>query len=104
MQYGKRLFLTLFSLVISFGFANHTGLTLRMAITQDEGTLTPYTYQTGYPGYEIMTLIYDTLFLMDADLTPQPWLAEGVEIGDDGLTEAHGMLPWEVFKLVFCLL
>lgn len=30
---------------------------LRMAITQDEGTLTPYTYQTGYPGYELMTLI-----------------------------------------------
>ena len=48
---------------------------LRMAITQDEGTLTPYTYQTGYPGYELMTLIYDQLFLMDVDLVPQPWLA-----------------------------
>jgi peptide/nickel transport system substrate-binding protein len=60
--------------------------TLRMAITQDEGTLTPYTYQTGYPGYELMTLIYDQLFLLDADLAPQPWLAESLEIGDDGLT------------------
>lgn len=56
---------------------------LRMAITQDEGTLTPYTYQSGYPGYELMTLIYDQLFLMDVDLQPQPWLAASLEIRDD---------------------
>lgn len=53
---------------------------LRMAITQDEGTLTPYTYQTGYPGYELMTLIYDTLLLNNAQLQPQPWLAESVQL------------------------
>jgi peptide/nickel transport system substrate-binding protein len=70
----------------SIAFAGHTGTTLRMAITQDEGTLTPYTYQTGYPGYELMTLIYDTLFLMDADLQPQPWLAADTQISEDGLT------------------
>jgi peptide/nickel transport system substrate-binding protein len=57
--------------------------TLRMAITQDEGTLTPYTYQTGYPGYELMTLVYDQLFLLDADLIPQPWLAAELDIRDD---------------------
>lgn len=56
---------------------------LRMAITQDEGTLTPYTYLTGYPGYELMTLIYDQLFLMDVDLAPQPWLAASLHIADD---------------------
>lgn len=56
---------------------------LRMAISSDEGTLTPYTYVTGYPGYELMTLIYDQLFLMDADLNPQPWLAESLTIADD---------------------
>lgn len=66
--------------------AGHSGTTLRLAITQDEGTLTPYSYQTGYPGYELMTLIYDTLFLMDESLTPQPWLAESVEVSEDGLT------------------
>lgn len=66
--------------------AGHTGRTLRLAVTQDEGTLTPYTYQTGFPGYELMTLIYDTLYLMDADLAPQPWLAEGLTISDDGLS------------------
>lgn len=82
----KRSFVLLGLLLASFSLASHTGKTLRMAITQDEGTLTPYTYQTGYPGYELMTLIYDTLYLMDADLEPQPWLAEGVEMSDDGLT------------------
>ena len=56
---------------------------LRMAITQDEGTLTPYTYQTGYPGYELMTLIYDQLFLMDVDLVPQPWLAASLDVADE---------------------
>ncbi|CAN5753327.1 ABC transporter substrate-binding protein [soil metagenome] len=66
----------------SIGFAAGT---LRMAITQDEGTLTPYTYMTGYPGYELMTLIYDQLFLLDEDLAPQPWLAESLTIADDDL-------------------
>lgn len=56
---------------------------LRVAITGDEGTLTPYTYVTGYPGYELMTLIYDQLFLMDEELVPRPWLAAGLEIVDD---------------------
>jgi peptide/nickel transport system substrate-binding protein len=56
---------------------------LRLAITGDEGTLTPYTYVTGYPGYELMTLIYDQLFLMDEELVPRPWLAVGLEIVDD---------------------
>ncbi|MBA2665465.1 MAG: ABC transporter substrate-binding protein [Trueperaceae bacterium] len=66
----------------SIGFAAGT---LRMAITQDEGTLTPYTYMSGYPGYELMTLIYDQLFLLDEDLAPQPWLAESLTIADDDL-------------------
>ncbi len=72
-------------LLVAFGLAsaNQPSGTLRMAITQDEGTLTPYTYQTGYPGYELMTLIYDQLFLMDVDLAPQPWLAAELRITDD---------------------
>ena len=56
---------------------------LRIALTQDEGTLTPYTYQTGYPGYEIMTLIYEQLFALDEQRTPQPWLAASLEVRDD---------------------
>ncbi len=86
MTRGTKLFTCLLMVWLSAqAFAGHTGRTLRLAITQDEGTLTPYTYQTGFPGYELMTLIYDTLYLMDADLTPQPWLAKGLTISDDGL-------------------
>lgn len=69
-----------------FASANHSGLTLRLAVSQDEGALTPYAYQTGYPGYELMTLIYDTLFLLDSALNPQPWLATNATVSDDGLT------------------
>jgi hypothetical protein len=28
---------------------------VRLAITRDEGWLNPYTYQTGFPGWNIMT-------------------------------------------------
>ena len=76
---------TVLMTVSSLAFADHTGRTVRVAITQDEGTLTPYTYQTGYPGYELMTLVYDTLYLMNADLEPQPWLAAETDVSDDGL-------------------
>jgi len=58
---------------------------LRVAIVGDEGTLTPYTYQTGYPGWNMLNLVYDTLLILDADNLPQPWLAERHTISDDGL-------------------
>ena len=83
------LFLALFAAA----FAEHSGRSLRLAITQDEGTLNPFTYQTGYPGYELMTLIFDTLYLNDENVTPQPWLAEGVEIAEDGLTYTISLKP-----------
>lgn len=69
--------------LLSAVWAVNPGLPMRMAITQDEGTLTPYTYQTGYPGYELMTLVYEQLFLLDEDLVPQPWLAASLDIHDD---------------------
>lgn len=59
---------------------------LRMAIPADERTLTPYTYNTGFPGYNILSLIYDTLLLIDAQGVPRPWLAESVDVSEDGLT------------------
>jgi len=39
-----------------------TADTLRMSITDDESTLNPYTYVTGYPGWNLLTLQYDTLY------------------------------------------
>ena len=64
---------------------------LRLAIPGDEGSLTPYTYVTGYPGYELMSLVFDTLMRMDLQLRPQPWLAEEVRLepGEDGTVRYH---------------
>lgn len=59
---------------------------LRIAIVGDEGTLTPYTYQTGYPGWNMLNLVYDTLLILDANNLPQPWLAASYTISEDGLT------------------
>lgn len=70
--------------------AEPTGATtaerLRIGILSEEGNLTPHTYETGFPGYNLMTLSYDTLMQIDADGEPQPWLAEEVQRSDDGLT------------------
>ncbi|MBZ0292916.1 MAG: ABC transporter substrate-binding protein [Anaerolineae bacterium] len=59
---------------------------LRMGITGDESTLNPYTYVTGNPGWNMLLLQYDTLFQLDGNGVPQPWLATGATASDDGLT------------------
>ena len=46
-----------------------------------DGTLTPYTFQLGYP---LVTLIYDSLLWRDADGIPRPWLARSVQRSDGG--------------------
>lgn len=48
---------------------------------QDDGTLTPYTFELGYG---LMTLVYDTLLWRDSSGTPQPWLARSVVTSRDG--------------------
>lgn len=59
---------------------------LRIAIGDDEGTLTPYTYVFGNPGFDLVHLVYDSLFQLDDDNVPQPWLVEDDwSISDDGL-------------------
>jgi peptide/nickel transport system substrate-binding protein len=60
--------------------------TLRMSVTSDESTLNPYTYVTGYPGWNLLTMQYDTLYQFDLDGVPQPWLATSADASDDGLT------------------
>jgi peptide/nickel transport system substrate-binding protein len=59
---------------------------LRLATIGDESTLTPYTYVTGYPGWNLLTLQYDTLYQLGLDGVPQPWLATGMTESEDGLT------------------
>ncbi|MYH55935.1 MAG: ABC transporter substrate-binding protein [Acidimicrobiia bacterium] len=59
---------------------------IRAAVTGDEGTLNPYTYISGFPGWNLLMLQYDSLTQVDADGVPQPWLASEVTTNAD-LTE-----------------
>lgn len=59
---------------------------LIIAIGGDETTLNPYTYVTGYPGYNVLMLMHDSLLELDEANVPQPALASAYEVSDDGLT------------------
>ncbi len=59
---------------------------VRLAIPITERALTPYTYNTGFPGWYLLMLIYDALMAPDLNGVPQPWLAESVQPSADGLT------------------
>ncbi len=59
---------------------------VRIAITQNDKNWTPYTYQTGYPGYNVLTIMYDTLLWHDKDNKIVPWLASDYKVSPDGLT------------------
>lgn len=59
---------------------------VRAAITGGEDTLNPYTYVSGFPGWNLLMLQYDSLMQFDASGEPAPWLAEQVEANED-LTE-----------------
>lgn len=60
--------------------------TVRAAIVGDEGTINPYTLVTGFPGWNLLMMQYDSLMQIDAAGIPQLWLAESVEVADDGLS------------------
>jgi peptide/nickel transport system substrate-binding protein len=91
----------LFSITLfCFGKGNSEGTpeseTLRVGISVDEGTLTPYSYVSG-PGLQIVNLVYDCLFQADADNIPQPWLVSDYTISDDQLTytlNLHENVKW----------
>lgn len=48
---------------------------VRLPFPAYDGTLTPYTFEAGYP---LMTLVYDTLLWRDEGGVPRPWLARSV--------------------------
>jgi peptide/nickel transport system substrate-binding protein len=70
-----------------------TAKSLRVAILRDEGTLQPYTYVSGYPGWNMLSLVYDALFVMDAQNVPKPWLATEDSVSDDGLVHTIKLRP-----------
>ncbi len=49
---------------------------MRIPFPGDDGSLTPYTFELGYP---LVTLIYDTLMWRKPDGAPAPWLARSME-------------------------
>lgn len=85
---SKFLLLFVFSIValVGSGVAAQEVELLRMGITGDESTLNPYSYVTGNPGWNMLLLQYDTLYQLDESGVPQPWLATGSEVSEDGLT------------------
>lgn len=66
---------------------------LRMAAVGDESTLNPYTYVTGFPGWNLLMFQYDSIMTLDAQGVPQPWLASSVDVSDDGLTYTVELKP-----------
>ncbi len=56
--------------------------TLTIAISSDEGTLTPFTNETGYPGNNLVKLIFDPLATLQGE-DVVPLLAENIETTDN---------------------
>lgn len=57
--------------------------TLTIAIATDEGTLTPFTNKLGYPGANLVRLMFDTLVVLDPDNQLKPLLAEELTSDDN---------------------
>jgi len=56
---------------------------VRIPFPRDDGSLTPFTFELGYP---LMTLIYDTLMWRGTGGSPAPWLARSMDKSDAGRT------------------
>jgi peptide/nickel transport system substrate-binding protein len=63
---------------------------VRIPFPQADGTLTPYTFELGYP---LMMLVYDSLMWRNANGVPRPWLARTVKRSGDTVvvTLRHGV-------------
>lgn len=72
--------------------------TVRMATVSDESTLNPYTYVTGFPGWNLLMLQYDAIMQLDADGIPQPWLASSVTASEDGSVYTVDLKPGITFN------
>ncbi|MCY4620443.1 MAG: ABC transporter substrate-binding protein [bacterium] len=58
-------------------------VTIRAAITDDEASLNPYTYISGFPGWNLLMLQYDSLMQLDRNGVPRPWLASSISVNED---------------------
>jgi len=86
MKSRRLVILLLLILITSSVISAQSVERLRIGVTSDESTINPYTYVTGYPGWNLLLLQYDTLYQFDADGVPQPWLVSNAEQSEDGLS------------------
>ena len=63
---------------------------VRLPLPRYDGTLTPYTFDLGYP---VVTLVYDTLTWRDAAGVPRPWLARSVTRAREGRSVTVRLRP-----------
>jgi peptide/nickel transport system substrate-binding protein len=56
--------------------------TVTIAVSSDEGTLTPFTNESGYPGDNLVKLVFDTLLIQKGDKA-EPLLATALETTDN---------------------
>ena len=56
---------------------------LKIGTTSDESSWNPYTYISGYPGWPVLLMQFDTLMAFDLNSEPQPWLAKTVSASAD---------------------
>jgi len=61
--------------------AQNTARAVRVPISKDDGSLTPYTFQFNYP---LVTLVYDTLMWRNKRGSPEAWLARSLRKSDAG--------------------
>jgi peptide/nickel transport system substrate-binding protein len=82
---------------LSVASAEPTVQQLKVGISKDENGLNPYTYVTGYPGLDLVNLLYDNLFHLDKENKPVPWLVKEFKVSDDGITynfSLHENVKW----------
>jgi peptide/nickel transport system substrate-binding protein len=82
---------------LSVASAEPTVQQLKVGISKDENGLNPYTYVTGYPGLDLVNLLYDNLFHLDKENKPVPWLVKEFKVSDDGITynfSLHENIKW----------
>lgn len=73
------------------------GKTLTIAITNDENSLTPFTYVSA-TGTVVNRLIYDTLFITDLENNVVPWMVQDdYEVDDTGTTYTVTLLDGQFF-------
>ncbi|QOR64588.1 ABC transporter substrate-binding protein [Cytobacillus suaedae] len=93
------LFLIMILLLSNLSAVSAAGTveSLKVGITKSENGLNPYTYVTGYPGLDLVNLLYDNLFQLDENNIPQPWLVTQHTVSPDGLSyelTLHDNVKW----------